>query len=77
MELLRQVGMMWLFIGLGGLIFRVVHLFFLRDVPTGLVWALKIITDPFHDIKLYWRSPFYLMRGQLIDPMTHTQVGHD
>jgi hypothetical protein len=77
MELLRQVGMMWLFIGLGGLIFRVVHLFFLRDIPTGLVWALKIITDPFHDIKLYWRSPFYLMRGQLIDPMNHTQVGHD
>ena len=77
MELLRQFGMMWLAIGLGGLVFRVVHLFFLRDVATGLVWALKIITDPFHDIKLYWRSPFYLMRGQLIDPMTHTQVGHD
>ncbi len=77
MEMLRHVGLIWLAIGLGGLIFRVLHLFFLRDVATGLVWALKIITDPFHDIKLYWRSPFYLMRGQLIDPMSHTQPGHD
>jgi len=72
-EFVRQIGMIWLAIGLGGLIFRVVHLFFLRGVTTGLVWALKIITDPFHDIKLYYKSPFYLMRGQLIDPMLHTQ----
>ena len=69
MEFLRQCGLIWLAIGLGGLIFRVVHLFFIRDVSTGLIWALKIVTDPFHDIKLYWKSPFYLMRGQLIDPM--------
>ena len=71
MEFLRQCGLIWLAIGLGGLIFRVVHLFLIRDVSTGLVWGLKIITDPFHDIKLYWKSPFYLMRGQLIDPMGH------
>lgn len=47
------------------------HLFFLRDVTTGLVWAVKIITDPFHDILLYWRSPLALLRGELIDPMDH------
>ena len=46
-------------------------LFFLRDVTTGLVWALKITTDPFHDILLYWRSPLALLRGELIDPMDH------
>lgn len=77
MEFARQCGMIWLFIGLGGLVFRVVQLFFIRDVATGLVWALKIITDPFHDIKLYWRSPFYLMRGQLIDPMNHVHPAVD
>jgi hypothetical protein len=27
----------------------------------------KILTDPFHDLKLYWRSPLYLLRGELID----------
>ena len=35
---------------------------------TGLVWMTKILTDPFHDIMLYWKSPLYLLRGELIDP---------
>lgn len=64
-----QVGEIWLWVGIGALAFRTVHLFFLRDVQTGLVWITKIITDPFQDIKTYWKSPYYLMRGQLIDPM--------
>ena len=44
------------------------HLFFIKDVQTGLVWATKILTDPFHDIKLYHKAPLYLLRGELIDP---------
>jgi hypothetical protein len=40
----------------------------LRDLETGLVWLTKIITDPFHDVKLYCKSPLYLLRGELIDP---------
>ena len=64
---IRQIGYVWLALGIGGLLFRTVHLFFLRDVQTGLVWATKIITDPFHDIRLYYRAPSYLMRGELID----------
>lgn len=67
-DFIRQTAKIWLFIGLGGLAFRTVHLFFLYDVQTGLVWAAKIMTDPFHDVKLYWKSPLYLMRGELIDP---------
>jgi hypothetical protein len=67
-ELIDQVGQIWLVVGLGGLLFRTVHLFFIRDVQTGLVWITKIVTDPFHDIKLYAKAPLYLMRGQLIDP---------
>jgi len=68
MEFIRHVGLIWLVIGVGGLIFRTVHLFFIKDVQTGLVWATKILTDPFHDVKLYWKAPFALMRGELIDP---------
>jgi len=71
----RQVGAIWFAIGAGGLLFRTVHLFFLKDVQTGLVWMTKILTDPFHDIKLYHRSPMHLMRGELIDPMLHRQHG--
>ncbi|MBL0944457.1 MAG: hypothetical protein IBJ04_09050 [Hydrogenophaga sp.] len=69
---IRHVGTLWLGLGIGGLLFRTVHLFFLQDIQTGLVWATKILTDPFHDIKLYHKAPFYLLKGQLIDP----GVGH-
>ena len=71
----RDVGTAWLALGAGGLLFRTVHLFFLKDVQTGLVWATKILTDPFHDILLYWRAPLHLLRGELIDPMAHAQHG--
>ena len=36
---LHDVGIAWLALGVGGLLFRTVHLFFLYDVQTGLVWA--------------------------------------
>jgi hypothetical protein len=42
---------------------------FVRDPLNGLVWATKILTDPFHDIKLYYRAPFYLLRGDMLDEM--------
>jgi hypothetical protein len=74
-EFARQVGWMWLVVGAGGLVVRTVHLFFLRDVQTGLVWATKILTDPFHDIALYHRAPLHLLRGELIDPMHHAAGG--
>lgn len=67
-EFVRHTAKTWLVLGLAGLVFRTVQLFFIRDVQTGLVWAAKILTDPFHDIKLYYKSPFYLLHGELIDP---------
>jgi hypothetical protein len=67
-EFIQHVGEMWLAVGIGGLLFRTVHLFFIRDVQTGLVWITKILTDPFHDVMLYWRAPLFLLKGELIDP---------
>ncbi|OYT93280.1 MAG: hypothetical protein CFE43_03255 [Burkholderiales bacterium PBB3] len=64
----RHTGMLWLIIGVGGLLFRTVHLFFIKDVMSGLVWMTKILTDPFHDIYLYHRAPMALLRGELIEP---------
>ena len=71
---LYNLSVTWIAIGIGGLIFRTVHLFFLMGVQSGLVWATKILTDPFHDVKLYHRAPLALLRGELIDPM-HAQHG--
>src|SRR5689334_21628643 len=64
----RQVAKIWLAVGIGGLLFRTVHLFFIRDIETGLVWMTKILTDPFSDLKLYYKAPLALMKGELIDP---------
>jgi hypothetical protein len=33
----------------------------------------KILTDPFHDLKLYHKAPVALMRGELIDPALRPQ----
>lgn len=75
-DVIRNVGKLWLLIGAGGLLFRVAQLFFIKGVMDGLVWGTKILTDPFHDIMLYWKSPLYLMRGELIDPH-HAQHGEE
>ena len=68
-EFVRHVALMWLFLGVAGLLFRTVQLFYIKDVITGLAWLIKILTDPFHDVKLYAKAPLYLLRGELIDPM--------
>ncbi len=73
-EFIRHVAEIWLAIGIGGVLFRTVQLFFLKDVQTGLVWATKILTDPFHDVKLYHKAPLALLRGELIDPGIGTEV---
>ena len=63
----RHVAMIWFVLGIAGVLFRTVQLFLVKDVQTGLVWATKILTDPFHDIKLYHKAPLALLRGELID----------
>jgi hypothetical protein len=67
-EFVHHVAIIWLVLGIGGVLFRTCQLFVIRDVQTGLVWATKILTDPFHDIKIYHKAPFALLRGELIDP---------
>ncbi|WP_101048992.1 hypothetical protein [Macromonas nakdongensis] len=64
----HNVGLLWFAVGVGGLAFRVLQLALQQNLHTGLVWATKIVTDPFHDIKLYHKAPWYLMQGQLLDP---------
>jgi hypothetical protein len=68
LEFVYNVSLMWLAIGAGAVVFRTIQLFFLRGVQSGLVWFTKILTDPFHDIVLYYKSPAYLLRGELVEP---------
>jgi hypothetical protein len=64
----HNTSLIWLAIGVGAVLFRTVHLFFLRNVQAGLVWFTKILTDPLHDVMLYHKAPIQLLRGELLDP---------
>ncbi len=68
-----NLTVLWLVLAVGAVLFRTVQLFVIEDVQTGLVWMTKILTDPFHDIKMYHRAPLHLLRGEFIDPMTHVR----
>ncbi len=66
-DVVRRIGCIWLFLGAAAVLFRVVQLWIAQDLRTGLIWATKILTDPFHDIKLYHNSPMRLLRGERFD----------
>jgi hypothetical protein len=69
-DLSDNVARIWLVVAVGAVLFRTVQLFVLQDVQTGLVWCTKILTDPFHDVKLYHRAPLQVLRGELYEPAT-------
>lgn len=71
---LNQVGVLWLWLGVAGLIGRSVWLAVSHSPKTGFVWMVKILTDPFHDISIYYKAPAALLRGEWIDPMTHVEL---
>jgi hypothetical protein len=63
----RHLGLVWLGLAIAGLLFRMVQLFVQYDVPTGMVWGTKILTDPFSDFCLYRKAPIRLMKGERMD----------
>ncbi|WP_018413260.1 hypothetical protein [Methyloversatilis thermotolerans] len=65
----HQVGLFWLALGAAGLLLRTAHLSLLRGPSWGLAWAVKVLTDPVHNIDIYWKSPLALLRGERLDPM--------
>ena len=69
----HDVGIAWLALGVAGLLLRVAQLWWQQSLATGLVWMTKILTDPFHDLVLYRKSPLHLLRGELVDPMPHVR----
>ena len=69
----HDVGSAWLMLVATGLAFRVAQLWRQDRLRTGLIWLVKILTDPFHDIALYHKAPLRLLRGELIDPMPHVR----
>lgn len=67
---LNHLAIVWAAIGVGAVVFRTVQLFLVQGVQTGLVWCTKILTDPFHDIKIYYKAPYYLFKGDMSDDLS-------
>lgn len=68
-EFVHHVCVVWFWLGVGAVTFRMLQLFVQRDIQTGAVWVTKILTDPFHDFMIYRKAPLHLLRGELIDPI--------
>jgi hypothetical protein len=66
---LYNLSIVWLIVGIGAVIVRAAHLFFLSGLQAGIVWATKILTDPFHDWKIYHKAPYYIGKGEMYDDM--------
>jgi len=66
--LFNRIGYGWLWLGVAGVVFRMIQLTAIESRRTAITWCIKIITDPFHDVIIYRKSWLYLLRGQLIDP---------
>ncbi|MEH3037569.1 MAG: hypothetical protein PGN23_13950 [Sphingomonas adhaesiva] len=64
---LRHVGWGWLILGVGAITVRVLQLWVQRGLETGIVWATKIVTDPFSDFRLYRSAPARLLKGERMD----------
>jgi len=67
----ERTGYAWLILAVLGLAGRTLYLMMTHGMQTGLVWCAKILTDPFHDIRIYHRAPLSILRGEWFDPMHH------
>lgn len=66
----HHVAVLWLAVGAVAILMRTAYLSATVAPVHGLVWMTKILTDPFHDIRIYWKAPLHLLRGEMLDPMT-------
>jgi len=64
---LNRLGIGWFWLGISAILFRMIQLTIFQSFKVAFVWCLKIVTDPIHDLWIYRKSPYYLMRGELID----------
>jgi hypothetical protein len=70
----HSLGMLWLVLGGTGLVARTLWLCATRSVQTGVAWFTKILTDPFHDVMIYYKAPLHLLKGEWLDPMHDVQA---
>lgn len=73
-ELLDHLAWAWAFVATAGFLFRGIQLMFTHSFTTGFVWWVKILTEPLHNLPVYYRAPYYLLQGKKLDPMTDHNI---
>jgi hypothetical protein len=71
--LVDNIARIWMAVAAAALFGRGVLLSVTRDVQTGVVWVTKILTDPFHDVKLYHQAPLRLLKGEPANPAAFSE----
>lgn len=66
----HNLGMYWLAVAIGALLFRTFQLMMTVNFMHGLAWFCKILTDPFHDMIIYYKAPYHLIKGNMMDDMS-------
>lgn len=66
---LSNLASVWLGLAATAFVGRSLWLAFERTPLAGAAWFYKILTDPFHDIWMYYRAPLHLLRGERFDPL--------
>jgi len=66
----HNLGIYWLIVAVGALLFRTFQLMITVRLTHGLAWFCKILTDPFHDMMIYYKAPYYILKGEMHDDMT-------
>ncbi len=72
----NSTGLLWLALGVVGVLARMLYLLIGRGPFCAFAWGAKILTDPFHNIGIYWRSPLALLRGERFDPIYRAATDH-
>lgn len=73
-EFLDHLALTWAFVAVVGFMFRGIQLMITHSFTTGFVWWVKIITEPLHNLPVYYKAPLHVLRGDKLDPMTEHAI---
>lgn len=73
-ELLDHLAWAWAFVSVVGFLFRGIQLMFTHSMLVGFVWMFKIITEPVHNLPVYYKAPYHLLKGDRIDSMDNRNI---
>ena len=72
-ELMDHIAILWFLIAVAAILLRMMQIFKEHGIQSGVVWVVKILTEPFTNLPLYGKAPLYVIKGDLLDPMDYPE----